>query len=452
MMEPRILVALMQGASELHLEARGPFRLRAGGLPERALPSGVRIALRPLDGDLLLSLDGVAPLAVGAPLELQPHEETSCAVAVRDVTVGVDFHWEHREDLVYRGAMRVLGDPRGGLRLLNELPLETYLASVVSSEMSARCPPALLEAHAIISRSWLWAQIRDKVVGRPLPILDEPCPNALEIRRWYDREDHEGFDVCADDHCQRYQGVTRALSTAAEEATRATRGLFLTCEGHVCDARFSKCCGGFTERFATAWGDLDVPYLRALPDAIDPGAQRGPFDDEETASAFIGADPPAFCNTSDRALLERLLPGIDHDTRHFYRWEERIAQDELRGFVRARLDVDPGPILALQPLARGPSGRIYRLLVQGEGLRLVVGKELEVRRILSKSHLRSSAFVVRPEGGGRVPETFTLRGAGWGHGVGLCQIGAAVMADRGASARAILAHYFPGTALEAGYD
>lgn len=359
---------------------------------------------------------------------LTPTDPDGCAFAFDAVTIGIGFHWERTERQVFRGALRVL-ERAAGLTVVNDVPLEEYVTSVVSSEMSATCPTELLKAHAVISRSWL----KGPSAAGVAPSGPE---SPGEVRRWYGREAHPDFEVCADDHCQRYQGVTKAFSPAASEAVRATEGEFLLFGAAICDTRFSKCCGGVTERYDTAWDDAEIPYLVSLPDGLE-GPPPADLD------AFIRSRPTAFCNTTDPELLARILPGFDQETRDFYRWSVTYAPEELGEIVAARIGVDLGSIVALEPLARGPSGRIFRLRITGARGTLVVGKELEIRRALSRSHLYSSAFVVDRDGDGR----FVLKGAGWGHGVGLCQIGAAVMAERGFGYREILAHYYPGTAV-----
>ncbi len=364
-----------------------------------------------------------------AEVTLAPVDLASCEFAFDAVTIGIGFHWERTERQVFRGSLRLLRRP-AGLTVVNELPLEEYVASVISSEMSATCPVELLKAHAVIARSWL----------KGPAALGVASPHAVpegEVLRWYGREAHPDFEVCADDHCQRYQGITKAVSPTVAEAVRATGGEMLLSGGAICDARYSKCCGGLTEAFATAWNDAEVPYLVSFPDG-----PVGPVPAD--LEAFIRSSPPAFCNTTDAGLLARILPGFDQETRDFFRWSVSYAPEELGELVASRLGVDLGPVVALEPLGRGPSGRIWRLRVSGERGALVVGKELEIRRALSRSHLYSSAFVVDRDAAGR----FVLTGAGWGHGVGLCQIGAAVMADRGFGYREILGHYYAGTTVE----
>jgi len=365
-------------------------------------------------------------------IALIPSDPESCAFVLAEVTIGIGFHWERKERQVFRGALRLV-KRAAGLSAINDIALEEYVRSVISAEMSASCPPELLKAHAVISRSWLWFPKAHPPIKR-----EQLTPHdSHEIRRWYGRETHADFDVCADDHCQRYQGITKVFSPSATEAVGATKGQFLRYRGAICDARFAKACGGITERYATAWEDEVVPYLESVYD----GAGRFQAEDLE---AFIRSNAPAYCNTHDKELLTRILPSFDQETRDFYRWQVEYTAEEVRELIKMRLGVDLGRVKELQPLARGLSGRIYRLKVVGERDYLIIGKELEIRRALSRSHLYSSAFVVDKEA-----ERFILTGAGWGHGVGLCQIGAAVMANQGKSYLEILQHYYRDTTVSA---
>ena len=366
-------------------------------------------------------------------ITLTPSDPASCAFALDDVTIGIGFHWERKERQIFRGAFRLL-KRAAGLTVINDVSLEEYVTSVISSEMSASCPLELLKAHAVISRSWLWFP---KAHPAPCGNVQREDLDPHEILRWYGRAAHRDFDVCADDHCQRYQGVTKAFALAAAEAVRATAGEFLRYGGAICDARFSKSCGGITERYATAWEGKAIPYLESV---YDGPAQPRAYD----AETWICSKPPAYCNTEDSELLSRVLPGFDQETRDFYRWRVAYTPEELAELVRSRLAVDLGPIHDLQALDRGPSGRIFRLKIVGERDYVVIGKELEIRRVLSRTHLYSSAFVVSKESG-----RFVLNGAGWGHGVGLCQIGAAVMANEGNAYTTILQHYYRGTTVSA---
>ena len=363
---------------------------------------------------------------------LTPVDGSNSAFALDDVTIGIGFHWERKERQVFRGALRVIS--RGaGLTIINDVPLEEYVMSVISSEMSATCPLELLKAHAVISRSWLLFP-QDASSGTPNV---SSTNDSHEIMRWYGREAHPDFDVCADDHCQRYQGITKAFSDAASQAVNETRGELLLYEGSICDARFSKCCGGITEQYSAAWEDQDIPYLQSVYDGPTQSCSYSP-------EGLIRAEPPAYCNTRDADLLARILPGFDQETQDFYRWRVDYSSEELMDLIKARIGVDLGRIRDIQPLERGQSGRIYRLKITGDRDYLIIGKELEIRRALSRSHLYSSAFVVDKESG-----RFVLRGAGWGHGVGLCQIGAAVMANQGKSYKEILFHYYRGTTVRA---
>ncbi len=451
MEEPILRVGLIQETQQACFELRGRFDVQVDGMPCGLGPEGVRLTARAADGCIRLVGVGGELCEPGQLLRFVPRDPMDSSFLLLGMTVGVHFHWQHEEDLRFRGGLTLLVDD-GAMHVIDEVPLEQYLVSVISSEMSARCPDALLRAHAVISRSWMLAQLqntasamaaRDQEMGR------REQDGVLHIHRWYDREDHALFDVCADDHCQRYQGITRAFSAEAVAAVEATRGLVLVHDGEVCDARFSKCCGGMTEVYAAAWGDEDVPYLQAFHDGEGERAFALPLTDELNAVAFIEGGPPAFCNAADPALMARLLPELDHETMDFYRWETTIRQQDLRAWVTEKAGVDPGPIRALEPLERGPSGRLVKLAIRGMDRDLVVGKELEIRRLLSDTHLYSSAFVVQPgQMSNGVPLEFKLRGAGWGHGVGLCQIGAAVMADQGRTHREILAHYYRGADLQ----
>jgi SpoIID/LytB domain protein len=454
--EPLIRVGLMTKRGEAHITLNGSYVTYAG----EPLGAGDYVAV--LDGgkvSLTGGESGGVNLKADDMLRLSPVDFDLGRATVHEITIGIDFHWQRQESQQFQGALLVQARD-GGLTVINELPLESYLVSVISSEMSAACPPELLRAHAVVSRSWLLAQLAqagavdDKTgASHSLNGADNATEAPLELIRWYGRESHTDFDVCADDHCQRYQGISKACSPEAFAAVRDTRGKAMVWGGAICDTRYSKSCGGMTEVYAAAWDDRDVPYLAAVYDgAADIAAYRLPLTDEANAEAWIQSAPPAFCNTNSKELLARILPGFDQETRDFYRWRVRYTADELRQIIESRLGVNVGRLQALEPLERGASGRIIRLKITGERRTLVIGKELEIRRALSRSHLYSSAFVVEAEAreGGH-PQAFTLIGAGWGHGVGLCQIGAAVMADGGTAHGEILAHYFPGAELQSLY-
>ena len=340
-----------------------------------------------------------------------------------EVTIGVNFHWERKETQRFAGELKIIVEGER-LTAVNVIGIEDYLRSVISSEMKASAPAEFLKAHAVISRSWLLAQIRKKEKSLPRPA---PKVENGRLIRWFDREDHLNFDVCADDHCQRYQGLSRVAAQAVDKVVEATWGEVLTYDGAICDARFSKCCGGVTELFSSCWEDIDYPYLRSLQDAPSEGA-----------------DP--FCKTRDRRLLSHVLNDYDLETLDFYEWKTEYTRAALSELVCRRSGIDFGEIRELIPLRRGPSGRIIELEIVGTKRSLVVGKELMIRRWLSESHLKSSAFTVSYE-----DDRIVLTGRGWGHGVGLCQIGAAVMGEKGYSYSEILSHYFPGSTLEKQY-
>ena len=474
-----------------------------------------------------IEADGLLRWRGGAyrSLLFTPVDAAKCTFELHNVTIGIGFHWQRREDQRFAGCLRLIPDGQGQVLAINLIPVEDYLLSVISSEMSAHASLELLRAHAVISRSWLLTQMgfrmgkrspgqagpteedgsanadgeahpvvrtdgddaadvaglhrpvaRSEAVGSAdagkgtpaaSPVdtvaMSEPAKGAdavQEVVRWYDHQAHTLFHVCADDHCQRYQGLTRPITDTARQAVQSTRGLVLAYDGAICDARFSKCCGGALEEFSTCWADVDVPYLRRKRDWLSASAkgQAGLPDltREPEAERWIRSSPPAFCHTSDPAILRQVLNDYDQETHDFYRWTVTYTRQELSALIRRKLGVDLGDLVDLVPLARGPSGRIYRLKLVGSRLSLIVGKELEIRRALSPSHLYSSAFVVeklydKAQHATSPPVAFRLLGAGWGHGVGLCQIGAAVMGAQGYTYRDILLHYYPGAQLASAY-
>ena len=369
-------------------------------------------------------------------------KQADASFSIDNVRIGIDFHWQQEQRQTFPGMLRLVVDA-DAICAINELPVEQYLASVISSEMSAEASEELLKAHAVISRSWLLAQMekRKKLKGGADSFFSF-VKKEDEIVRWYDREDHTIFDVCADDHCQRYQGITQQALPRAVAAVRATRGQVLWSDGDICDARFSKCCGGVTEEFQYCWENLPKPYLVSVRDL--PGTIEAPdLTNEAVTDRWIRETPPASCHTTDRIILQQVLKDYDLQTKDFYRWTVEYSQEELAGLLADKLKMDFGRIVDLQPLERGRSGRICRLKIVGTERTFTIGKELEIRRALSTSHLYSSAFVVDcldvTEG---VPARFRLVGAGWGHGVGLCQIGAAMMAEQGIPYDHILLHYY----------
>jgi len=361
-----------------------------------------------------------------------------------DVTIGINFHWERQETQSFVGILKLVVD-EGKVTAINILPVEDYLTSVISSEMNATSSLEFLKAHAVVSRSWLFAQIeKRKAMSGQTDGFFSFSKTEHEYIRWYDREDHTIFDVCADDHCQRYQGITKASNQTVVKAVQATRGQILMHGNTVCDARFSKCCGGATEEFGYCWEDKQFPYLSAIRDADK--EENRPLPDltkEEEAERWIRQAPASFCDTHDKKILSQILNNYDQETTNFYRWKVRYTQEELAELIRRNTRNDYGQIIDLIPVQRGKSGRICKLKIVGTKKTLTIGKELEIRRTLSDSHLFSSAFVVdRSELKDGIPEWFILTGAGWGHGVGLCQIGAAVMGEKGYTYDEILLHYY----------
>jgi len=436
--EPVIKVGLMTTAREVRFSLSGIFRdARGNAFPEGNYVASSENGVVKLHGERTESAQTIT---------LNPSSLDVECFTVSGVKIGLNFHWEREESQRFQGGLTIKAD-NDGLTLINELPLETYLISVISSEMSASSPPEFLKAHAIVSRSWLIAQLRKRDRGSSKNKLEQPRTASIdEIIRWYDRESHLDFDVCADDHCQRYQGISKAFSQSAFDAVHDTRGKVLVYGDDVCDARYSKSCGGMTETYSAVWEDEDVPYLKPVYDG--PGDEapghRLPLSVEVNAEDWITSSPLAYCEMVTADLIGRILPGFDQETRDFYRWEVEYSQEEISELIGARLGIEFGRIRALVPLERGESGRIIKLKIAGEKRTLIIGKELEIRRALSRSHLYSSAFIVQPsrEQLSDYPARFKLIGAGWGHGVGLCQIGAAVMADRDHSHEEILDHYF----------
>lgn len=368
--------------------------------------------------------------------------EKNAVFTLHDVVIGVNFHWQRKELQSFKGELRLIVE-EGEVRAINRIDVEEYLVSVISSEMSATSSLEFLKAHTIVSRSWLYAQLqrKDKVQQGVLGWERDD-----EIVRWYAREDHTLFDFCADDHCQRYQGVTRAHNPNVERAVRETAGLVLMCDGQVCDARFSKCCGGVTERFSACWENEDFGYLQAFRDAED-DAGLPDLTTEEGARAWIENSPVSYCSTTDTRVLSQILNGYDRETNDFYRWRVEYSQKELTELILERSGYDFGTIEELVPVERGASGRIIKLRIVGSKMSKTVGKELEIRRWLSKSHLYSSAFIVDRAITSEGAVLFVLKGAGWGHGVGLCQIGAAMMGESGRLCEQILSFYYPGSVL-----
>ncbi len=431
--EPIIKVGVLEGYPEVSGDLKSKFRIA-----NDVIISGEFTAVY-ADGEIILYGGQRIELLRGTEIVFTPVENG--VFLLRNVVFGINFHWERREDQTFQGALRLIAR-NSGITAVNDVAVEQYLASVISSEMSASAPMELLKAHAITSRSWLVAMLEMKKKFSNLGIPSQrTLRTETELVRYYDREDHDRFDVCADDHCQRYQGITKDISNAAREAIRLTSGIFLVYDNEICDARFSKSCGGISEPFHTTWAETPFAYLTTVPCSVTHA--HAPVQSEEEAERWILSSPPAFCNTTDGNILRQILPSFDQETTDFFRWTVRYSSEELSALVKKKSGIDFGTITALLPVQRGPSGRITRLKIVGTAATLTVGKELEIRRWLSASHLYSSAFVVEKKG-----ETFVLHGAGWGHGVGFCQIGAAVMAVEGFSAEQIVRHYFRNSDLQ----
>lgn len=374
-------------------------------------------------------------------LTFTPLDEDS-SFSLYDVTIGINFHWERQETQSFIGTLKLVVY-EGKITAINILPAEDYLTSVISSEMNATSSLEFLKAHAVVSRSWLLAQIeKRKAMSKKQGDFFSFVKTDTEYIRWYDREDHTIFDVCADDHCQRYQGITKATNQSVAEAVKATRGQVLMYKNSICDARFSKCCGGITEEFDTCWENKKYPYLTAVRDDKNDTVMPD-LTIEEEADKWIRSTPDGFCNTHDKHILSQILNNYDQETTNFYRWKVRYTQEEIAELIRTNTKCDYGQIIDLIPVERGKSGRISKLKIVGTLKTLIIGKELEIRRTLSDTHLFSSAFVVdKGPQQDDVPVWFELTGAGWGHGVGLCQIGAAVMGEKGYNYNDILLHYY----------
>ncbi len=432
--EPVITVGIADMQAGVAGRLNGNFLIEGTGLL-----SGPFRASADSEGILLFD-EGDRVVARAPSVRLAAREGSTFRIS--DVTIGIRFHWERKEDQVFEGNLILTARGTDNIAIINEIPLENYLVSVISSEMSGTAPPEFLKVHSIISRSWLLAALERKNTAH------KPAerPGTEELIRWYNREDHDIFDVCADDHCQRYQGITKIISDAAANAVNETRGYVIAYGGSVCDARYFKACGGITENYETAWEETPIPYLVSISDSRD---ALPPVVSEEKAAEWVKSLPDVYCNTQDEELLAEILPGFDRETTHFFRWKVEYTRSQLEEIIRQKSGIDFGTLQDLAPLERGPSGRIKRLKVTGSKQSIVIGKELEIRRWLSPTHLYSSAFVVSkdfaPDGR---PDRFVFNGAGWGHGVGLCQIGAAVMAKKGFTAKEILAHYFTGAGIK----
>ncbi|MHC1689494.1 MAG: SpoIID/LytB domain-containing protein [Bacteroidales bacterium] len=437
MKEPKVSVGVM-------FEPKIEFVLNSGFICNGAEYSGVQSVK--LNGGKIEWLGKVFD-----ELIFEPADGSISSFELKDVTIGINFHWERKENQLFKGSLKFIVEGEK-ITAINLLGVEEYLTSVISSEMSATASLELLKAHAVISRSWLLAQIDKNIeITNSSEKYSTMAESEGELIRWYDREDHTRFDICADDHCQRYQGITRASTPIVKDAIGQTRGELLMSEGKICDARYSKSCGGVFEEFQYCWEDKKYPYLvkqrDSKSDTIIPDLTV-----EKNAVEWIKESPESFCNTTDKKVLSQVLNNYDQETVNFYRWSVKYSQKELSQLILKRSGTDYGDILDLVPIERGTSGRLVKLKIVGTKRTRIIGKELEIRRTLSESHLYSSAFFVEKEmGSEQAPLTFTLKGAGWGHGVGLCQIGAAVMGEKGYNYKEILLHYFIGATINKMY-
>jgi stage II sporulation protein D len=440
--EPKISIGLLSD-KKINFDLYGEFKIE--GLNQ--ILSGRFIS--EIINDKIICKRGDETFEFQNEVRFEPIDPGIESFLIKDVIIGLNFHWERKERLRFGGTLKIIKD-KEKLIAINIISIESYLSSVISSEMNSKSSLQLLKAHAIISRSWILAQLEtSKNIKKDKSKPKHEYISENEIVRWYDREEHKHFDVCADDHCQRYQGITKIISDIARQAIEQTKGVVLTYNEKICDARFSKSCGGITESFQNVWESKPVDYLTSVIDyKYEPENFNLNFNSELNASKWIKGNVPSFCNVNDRKILSQVLIDYDQETKDFYRWKVEYSQEELKDLIKLKTQIDFGDIVDLEPMERGKSARIVKLRIRGTKKEILIGKELEIRRILSNTHLYSSAFIVEKvniENG--VPHKFIIYGAGWGHGVGLCQIGAAFMASKGYQFDEILFHYFSKTRL-----
>jgi SpoIID/LytB domain protein len=442
--EPEICVGVVSDR-KIYFELYGDFRVI--GFKENF--SGIFTA--EIVNNVIVCKSASQKLGVSNEIVFEPTEPVSESFLIRDVIIGKNFHWERKEKQRFNYSLKLLRDEEN-IIAINCIPLESYLVSVISSEMNAKNLPELLKAHAVIARSWVLAQISDSGKTKKKSIVNKVSDD--ERIKWYDKADHKFFDVCADDHCQRFQGVTKVTTQAAYDSVSSTRGIVLLSGNEICDTRYSKCCGGITETYENVWEPVEISYLKSVIDyKYEPENYTLDFNDEKKARKWIIGNPHSFCNTSDKRILAQILVDYDQETTDFYRWKIEYSQEEIANLIKEKTGIDFGQIVDLIPVERGKSSRITKLKIIGTKKTLTIGKELEIRRALSKSHLYSSAIVIEKSGGEKeIPGKFILYGAGWGHGVGLCQIGAAVMAEKGHLFDEILLHYFSGANIRKTYS
>jgi stage II sporulation protein D len=445
--EPEINVGILS-ESNISFELHGEFK--SPGF--RNIFSG-RFAAEIID-DKIVIRKGSERLEITNEIIFEPQDPGIESFLLRDVTIGVQFHWQRKEKQRFTGALKLLKE-NGKITIINILSLENYLFSVVSSEMSSKSALQLLKAHAIVSRSWVISQLqKPKTVSASLDKKDGGIQGMSstdeEVIKWYDRQDHTSFDVCADDHCQRYQGITKIFTENARKAVVQTRGIVLVDDNRVCDTRYSKSCGGISESFENVWEPVKYNYLSSVIDyKFEPESFDTDFSKERNAVKWIKSNPNSYCNTHDSKILSQVLLDYDQETIDFYRWKVEYTQKEIADIIATKSGMDFGEIIDLEPVERGYSSRLIKLRIKGTKKTLLIGKELEIRRFLSPTHLYSSAIVIEKENiVNDIPQKFIIYGAGWGHGVGMCQIGAAVMAERGHLFDEILLHYFKNARLK----
>ncbi len=438
---PLVKVGILS-EKKITFELRGDFRV----LGHKQLFNGIFTA--GLLHDKILCISKSDEIEALDEIIFEPDNFLKCSFLINEVTIGVKFHWERKENQLFSGSLKLIKE-NDNVLAINILPVENYLVSVNSSEMSPKSSIELLKAHAIVTRSWLLAQMENSKKAKINNFQNGQESNG-ELIKWYDREDHSLFDVCADDHCQRYQGITKISTSTVIQAVGETSGMVLISDDQICDARFSKSCGGISESFENVWEPVKHSYLKAVIDyAVKPDNFNLDFSTEANAQKWIKANPPAYCNTTDKKILSQILLDYDQETTDFYRWKIIFSQNEISEVIKNKSGIDFGEIIDLIPIERGDSARLIKLKIVGKKKTLTIGKELEIRRILSPSHLYSSAIVIEKfDLLNGVPQRFSIIGAGWGHGVGLCQIGAAVMAAEGRMYDEILLHYFKNAQLK----
>lgn len=445
MNEPNIKIGILS-AKEIQFDLYGDYSITE---PRKKL-SGQFIAR--LKDEKIKIFQNEKEILSSSEIIFYPDDIETESFLLHDVVIGINFHWEKKENQRFRGTLKFIKE-KDLISAVNIIPIEEYLVSVISSEMSANSSIELLKAHAIVSRSWLLSQLEKQEKNKNLKNTNEVITES-EIIRWYDREDHLNYDLCADDHCQRYQGVSKIINDNALNAIEGTRGLVLTYDNQICDTRYSKCCGGMTESFENVWEDTKHHYLSPVTDyKFELDGVDYDLTENQIAEQWIRSNPHAYCNTTDPRILSQILVDFDRPTENFFRWKLEYNQEELSKLIMTRSGIDFGLILDLIPVQRGYSGRINKLKIIGQKKELTIGKELEIRKTLSQSHLFSSEFfVVKENVIDGIPQKFILYGAGWGHGVGLCQIGAAVMGEKGYGFDEILTHYFNGAKIQKIYS